>query len=667
MTKMDQFSEQSCPHVDISYWDNPDRKRLKISLPDNLVDLAKNINKVDSCYCHYNKDMTYFPLQLGMFLKLCIAQGHLPLLIFIESSERDLFLNQFYNSCITYKIGQTEFCKDTVSEKFIIPERDYALNSIWLSPACCPHKKKARLEFSEISEESKMRIPICTLSEININDQFLSPSVIIVVKTISYEQKRRQFISYWDYEDKPKANPELGKKPIVIFVNDHTSLPRPEKLLKKVSRNERVFILAKDMQCEVPVVVSDNSSYGFEFQSKYLDSSFFDLLSFSEKRKFVYLFLRNIWGHMSDKGWCAPDAGDMEYFSADVSKQNKLSSWFVNIINDIRRSYFLSETRNALSSNKNQNFVSDLSLDLIEDYQKRKQCRLAMPSMEIFHKVYKFIFSKDLFYSKKEFRIDMKISPDLFSDIRVDQVQVQDNEEAQIPDIQEKLRLEENYGAKRNSLSDCRKLLLQCGSDKYHVFVPLNSDSVIQNIHRGGRKITKLKYSQLVAGDEIIRAYWTYEKLVRRLKDSEHWSELGVRESVEISENFRTNLQLFLEEYGTLRAAMNVISCELHNMGFDEHVNYQTILSWISDVMCPAKISKSKINALLKIFSKKKYVSVLSGADEFMRVSKNILGLRDKFAEEAHRDATIHYTVLKVLDGQFKVRGENVGKIYRIT
>ena len=627
--------------------------KVTITIDDNRLKAIDNLKPGLWTYIYTQRlNLDY----LCVIINKLIRKNIIPELVFSHKEDRNQFFKHFYNG-VTIDDG-IQLCV-TGSGKYLIADFSGAPSSAW------NELKRRKTNFERIGHEKKIFIKPKLISFWTDEDREHT-DVIVYVKTLSRDDPGKILPSYYDYEDRYLDYSFTSSRPVLIFVNSEECLPRPEKIF--FSRN-KIATIVEGLQIKKLETVDENDVGVPLLILENIDYNFFYSLYFNEKREFVNLFFKFIWGQFSSfKEFKMPDEFDKEHFSKEGYKKNGLMTIFFSLKKSIF-SYMLINFDLFNSKIKDhEEIVFDVDETTLSAPDIRNK-KVFLPKDLLFQQVFRFIFSKDMFYSDIEtsdfdWLLDhIKEKAGDFSTKPMGDVQEINKTEG----YQEKVDLPEQYGKESLDEIDCKKIILERERQLVAMFVPLDSKATLEHGIRDGTT-QKIKYVDLKSGDLFERSYWTYGRLISKLKDNPGiiQEDPELNQSIQISEKFRNALRDFLSSSSDRDAIVRKVELRIKDLySSDKELNYITMASWIDTVMCPIETSYSTIETLSHMFREKIEGYDISG-DEFINASERIKSKRTIFKEENEKERIV-YIVKKVYDGPFKVRGENVGKFYSVT
>ena len=239
--------------------------------------------------------------------------------------------------------------------------------------------------------------------------------------------------------------------------------------------------------------------------------------------------------------------------------------------------------------------------------------------------------------------------------------------------------MEEQYGEEKFSLIECKKIIFRSDEKSLFMFVPINSKAKVDIVDLSGSKKPGIKYIDLQPGDSFEKNYWDYTKLIEEFRKRPELvkNDKFLEEALEKSSSFRKLLDSYLSSRSSSRV-LDDIEADLAEAGTGEKpVTYLTIVSWVDIVMQPLDASLPTISALVRIFNKKAEFLEKSElrydhtAKEFIDACNYIKNKRKELNENEgegiSEERKITLIVQEIDIGPYKVRGENVGRIYSVT
>lgn len=594
----------------------------------------------------------------SVIISFLFREENIPKLIFSWKEDRRLFLRHFYNGILlTPEWFKQCFCQNK-KYNYLVIDQDELCSSAWNGgfkfvdgKNTGDRAKYKKMKFDELPPNAL----IPTYSELIHgkigNTKSSMFDVTVFLKTISKEASLRSLAALYDYEDW-KLDPE---KPSIILIHDKSDLPRPERLMDtsyeiiplifglKIGRfkiiDEDAFGLPK-------LQLSDQSILGF------------DTLTFREKTETSKLFLELIWGKFSQFAEIKlPDQFQLDRFSQDGGKQVWLMSLFTKIKSYMATYKLKYYTELSSIFQSFGDVIFDLDEENIMDGSVSGK-KIFLPNDALFKKIFDFIFAKDIFYSKligkdyEEVRAYLKVLAKPIQPIKEEIPTKEDiSEEAYFHE--ETLPMEEQYGEESQKEFDCKKIFLLSENRQFYMFVPLSSKS---------------KYAKLEVGDQFERKYWNYARLKAALKNRPDILEESPDPNLQktltaylgISDAFREMLRDYLFSVSA-DTVMRQVEEKLEGAS---GVNYITLLTWLDDIMAPIRSSYPTIEALSKIFSEREPTYKIQ-YQSFIKACNYIKEQRALFSNlsDGGEDRKIGFKVIKIIEGPFKVRGENVGKL----
>lgn len=643
-----------------------------IEVDEDYFKAIENLNPGQWCYIYQNVlDWDKLCIILNWFLDRDIVPG----LIFSTKYDRDNFFQRFYGSRIS---GLPTCCN-----------RDgrYTLRSNVSKEAIWNGKSLVRttLDIDKLPENKKLFIGSKLIShwmteDIGEENILIKADIIFFVKTASKEKKKGSIAEYFDFEDRYITS-SFPKSRCVIFVYDISSLPRPEKIFYS---QPKLFTLVSQLDSIQPPLTTELTIGLPKIKIEYRDQNFFDSLEYYEKIKFSQLLTRLVWSKLlTPNEIMVPDDSEKEYFSGKIGRRNEIGEIFWDIQTYLN-SYAL-KNWDVIEEKliKNQNISVDFDVMPPIRFPNFDKKSLFVPSDKIFSEVFRFVFAKNIFYKELQKFNYSEAKKEIFkladsfkgAAIKPDR----SDESSEEPEYQGKVNMEEQYGEEKFSLIECKKIIFRSDEKSLFMFVPINSKAKVDIVDLSGSKKPGIKYIDLQPGDSFEKNYWDYTKLIEEFRKRPELvkNDKFLEEALEKSSSFRKLLDSYLSSRSSSRV-LDDIEADLAEAGTGEKpVTYLTIVSWVDIVMQPLDASLPTISALVRIFNKKAEFLEKSElrydhtAKEFIDACKYIKNKRKELNENEgegiSEERKITLIVQEIDIGPYKVRGENVGRIYSVT
>ena len=643
-----------------------------IEVDEDYFKAINDLNPGQWCYIYQNfLDWDKICIILNWFLNRNMVPG----LIFSTKDDRDNFFQRFYGS----RINGFPTCCDRNGRYTL--RSNVSKESIWNGRSWV----RTTLDIDKLPETKRLFIGSKLIShwmteDIGEENLLIKADIIFFIKTVSKEKKKNSIAEYFDFEDRYIAS-SFPKSKCIIFVYDISSLPRPEKISHS---QPKLFTLVSQLD-NIQLSLTTELMIGLpKIKIEYRNPNFFDSLEYYEKIKFSQLLTRLIWSKLlTPNEILVPDDSEKEYFSGKIGRRNEIGEIFWDIQTYLN-SYDL-KNWGVIDEKliKNQNISVDFDIMPPIRFPNFDKKSLFVPSDKIFSEVFRFVFAKNIFYKElqKFSYLDAKIEifklADSFKGVAIKPEQSDNSSDE--PQYQGKVNMEEQYGEEKFSLIECKKIIFRSDEKLLFMFVPINSKAKVDIVDLSGNKKPGIKYIDLRPGDSFERNYWDYTKLIEEFKKRPELvkNDKFLEEALEKSSSFRKLLEIYLSSRSSSKV-LEDIGVDFAEVGIEEKsVTYLTITSWVDIVMQPLDASLPTISALVRIFNKKAEFPGKSElrydhtAKEFIDACKYIKNKRKELSmnvgEGISEERKITLIVQAIDIGPYKVRGENVGRIYSVT